>query len=66
MKLLCPTCRSPRSKVERGSPHFPFCCQECRDRDLARWVREEYRIDAGPAPSVDGDGRLDRDGDVED
>jgi endogenous inhibitor of DNA gyrase (YacG/DUF329 family) len=26
------------------SRSFPFCSPRCRDVDLGRWLREEYRI----------------------
>ncbi len=40
--VSCPSCR--QKKVERGSPAFPFCSKECRDRDLAGWAEERYKI----------------------
>lgn len=51
--IICPTCRDEAKPVKRGSEFFPFCCRGCRDRDLAAWVEEKYRVDAGPAHPLD-------------
>jgi len=45
----CPYCGKPPA-----APHAPFCSQGCKDRDLLKWLSEDYRI-AGPP--VDPDGR---------
>ncbi|MEE8143356.1 MAG: DNA gyrase inhibitor YacG [Planctomycetota bacterium] len=45
--MLCPTCRTP---VHAEGRQYPFCCQDCRDRDLGSWLAERYRI---PGPPVD-------------
>jgi endogenous inhibitor of DNA gyrase (YacG/DUF329 family) len=41
------------------SPWAPFCSQRCKDADLGRWVRGDYRMpvdrdDAAPATAADG------------
>lgn len=56
MKITCPRCRDAERPVTRESPFFPFCSRDCRDRDLSSWLREDYRVDAGPIPpGVDPD-----------
>lgn len=50
----CPTCGRPRS-----NDYAPFCSRRCREIDLGRWLREEYRV-----PAVEQDDSLtDGDGD---
>ncbi|QMW22830.1 DNA gyrase inhibitor YacG [Sandaracinobacteroides saxicola] len=34
--------------------HAPFCSAACRDRDLIRWLDEDYRVPL--KPEDDGDG----------
>ncbi|MDX8408044.1 MAG: DNA gyrase inhibitor YacG [Mariprofundaceae bacterium] len=46
----CPQCRKP---VERGSEHFPFCCERCRTTDLGHWAAGDYSIAGEPAPIPD-------------
>jgi endogenous inhibitor of DNA gyrase (YacG/DUF329 family) len=41
----CPICDQPVSDVEGPAGRFfPFCSQRCRQVDLLRWSRGEYRI----------------------
>ncbi len=40
--MSCPICR----KLSRPA-YRPFCSRRCADVDLARWLREDYRV---PAP----------------
>jgi len=44
----CPLCGKPASPE-----HTPFCGQGCRDRDLLRWLGEDYRIPGPPADFED-------------
>jgi hypothetical protein len=44
----CPLCGKPASAQET-----PFCGQGCRDRDLLRWLGEDYRIPGPPAEDED-------------
>jgi len=37
--LPCPICGNPSVKVAR-----PFCSKVCADRDLGKWLSEDYRI----------------------
>ena len=34
--------------MRQGDRFFPFCSATCRDRDLASWVNEGYRIEGPP------------------
>ena len=43
----CPVCRKPVSQE-----HAPFCSRGCKDRDLLKWLGEDYRI---PGPPADPD-----------
>ena len=41
----CPICDRPVSQAEGPAGRdFPFCSQRCRQVDLLRWSRGEYRI----------------------
>jgi len=40
----CPICRRPPTRDYR-----PFCSKRCADVDLARWLREDYRLPGPPA-----------------
>ena len=40
----CPICRKPRSEE-----FAPFCSARCRDRDLAKWLSDEYAVPGPPA-----------------
>lgn len=40
----CPICGAPPSGGCR-----PFCSQRCADVDLARWLKESYRVPGEPA-----------------
>ena len=41
----CPLCGDPAAAT-----HRPFCSQRCRDRDLLKWLGEDYRV---PGPPLD-------------
>lgn len=34
---------------------MPFCSAGCRDRDLLKWLNEDYRVPAGPADDDSGE-----------
>jgi endogenous inhibitor of DNA gyrase (YacG/DUF329 family) len=40
---ICPICGQPATPQ-----HKPFCSRRCADIDLGRWLKESYRIPAGP------------------
>lgn len=41
----CPICHRPVTMVDgRAGRYFPFCGLRCRQVDLLRWSRGEYRI----------------------
>ncbi|HWH23222.1 MAG TPA: DNA gyrase inhibitor YacG [Allosphingosinicella sp.] len=40
----CPLCRKPSREA-----HAPFCSQGCRDRDLLKWLGDDYRVPGPPA-----------------
>lgn len=48
--MTCPVCAKPSDPAYR-----PFCSRRCADVDLARWLREDYRIPAPLAPEDDDD-----------
>ncbi|MDX1682108.1 MAG: DNA gyrase inhibitor YacG [Phycisphaeraceae bacterium] len=37
----CPTCGEP---VAESVDTFPFCTQRCRQIDLGKWLKGDYRI----------------------
>lgn len=39
MSAKCPQCGKPTDP-----DYKPFCSKRCADVDLARWLREDYRI----------------------
>lgn len=39
----CPICAAPAAPE-----HRPFCSQGCRDRDLLKWLGEDYRVPGAP------------------
>jgi endogenous inhibitor of DNA gyrase (YacG/DUF329 family) len=41
----CPICRKPLA-----TKYAPFCSQGCRDRDLLKWLGDDYRT---PGPAAD-------------
>ena len=44
---LCPQCRKTpvsRELTAESKSVWPFCSARCKDLDLGRWLREEYRI----------------------
>lgn len=47
-KASCPICKAPTVGEFK-----PFCSRGCRDRDLLKWLGEDYRVPAGPAELVD-------------
>ncbi|MGE4633543.1 MAG: DNA gyrase inhibitor YacG [Planctomycetota bacterium] len=49
--FLCPVCKDVQSPVADDSPHFPFCSEACKDRDLGGWLKNQYRIGARRARS---------------
>jgi endogenous inhibitor of DNA gyrase (YacG/DUF329 family) len=44
----CPHCSKPVSPE-----HAPFCSRGCRNRDLLKWLGDEYRIPGRPS-TADG------------
>jgi len=44
----CPNCSAPTTPE-----HAPFCSRGCRDRDLLKWLSDEYRV-PGPPANADG------------
>jgi uncharacterized protein len=41
----CPICEKPlAAEVASKSPTFPFCSERCRQIDLLRWSKGQYRI----------------------
>jgi endogenous inhibitor of DNA gyrase (YacG/DUF329 family) len=41
----CPTCSKPiPAEIAAKSGTFPFCSERCRQVDLLRWSKGEYRI----------------------
>lgn len=40
----CPICRKPRV-----AEHTPFCSTACRDRDLLKWLHDDYALPGPPA-----------------
>ena len=41
--MSCPICAKTAEPAYR-----PFCSRRCADVDLARWLREDYRIPTAP------------------
>ncbi|MBV7256010.1 DNA gyrase inhibitor YacG [Pacificimonas sp. WHA3] len=39
----CPMCGNPATAAAR-----PFCSPVCRDRDLLKWLGEDYRVPVAP------------------
>ena len=48
MSGRCPQCGKPAVEAYK-----PFCSRRCADVDLARWLREDYRIPAAETPPAD-------------
>jgi endogenous inhibitor of DNA gyrase (YacG/DUF329 family) len=42
---LCPICGKPAAPR-----HWPFCSARCKQIDLGRWLKGNYRIPTGEAP----------------
>jgi hypothetical protein len=41
----CPICSKPiAAEITAKSATFPFCSERCRQVDLLRWSKGEYRI----------------------
>jgi endogenous inhibitor of DNA gyrase (YacG/DUF329 family) len=41
----CPICSKPiPTEIDAKSATFPFCSERCRQVDLLRWSKGEYRI----------------------
>ena len=38
-KNKCPTC-----KKNSKDPFFPFCSKKCVEKDLTKWLSDEYQI----------------------
>ncbi len=50
----CPICRKPATQAEK-----PFCSRVCRDRDLLKWLGEDYRVPVAPEEEpADGLGEM--------
>jgi endogenous inhibitor of DNA gyrase (YacG/DUF329 family) len=41
----CPVCGKPAS-----GQHLPFCSARCRNIDLGRWLKGNYRIETDEGP----------------
>ena len=48
MSGKCPQCGKPTVEAYK-----PFCSKRCADVDLARWLREDYRIPTAEPPVPD-------------
>lgn len=46
--MNCPICKKPTDPAYK-----PFCSRRCADVDLARWLREDYRIPGPPTDPFD-------------
>ena len=45
----CPICGAPATAATR-----PFCSKVCRDRDILKWLDEDYRTPVPPEePDID-------------
>ena len=45
-KLRCRSCGTTFSyRSPKDRPHFPFCSERCRNRDLGRWFNDEYVVE---------------------
>ncbi len=47
--MSCPICAKPTDPDYR-----PFCSRRCADVDLARWLREDYRVPVAPEDMDEG------------
>lgn len=50
----CPMCAKPTIDDFR-----PFCSKRCADRDLGKWLKEDYRMPTDEQPAFDSDPRED-------
>ena len=50
-KAVCPICRQPVAP-RNSNAVYPFCSERCRIIDLGKWLGEEYRVPAEPAPEA--------------
>ena len=56
MQVKCPECGK---KVEwEGNPFRPFCCERCKNIDLAAWATGEYRVAGDKKSEDEGDPEL--------
>lgn len=46
----CPFCGKPATAA-----HRPFCSTRCRNLDLGRWLRGDYRVETEEGPETDPD-----------
>ncbi|MBT3238613.1 MAG: DNA gyrase inhibitor YacG [Rhodospirillaceae bacterium] len=46
----CPMCAKPTVDDYR-----PFCSKRCADRDLGKWLKEDYRMPSDEQPGFDGE-----------
>lgn len=47
MASVCPICGKAAGR-RAENPSAPFCSARCKQVDLGKWLREEYRIGADP------------------
>jgi endogenous inhibitor of DNA gyrase (YacG/DUF329 family) len=43
---LCPSCRKLPPSADKRI--WPFCCERCKERDLANWATGKYAIPTEP------------------
>lgn len=46
----CPMCAKPAVNDFR-----PFCSKRCADRDLGKWLKEDYRLPSSEEAIIDDD-----------
>ena len=42
MQHRCPICKAPTDSANNAD--FPFCSENCRERDLGNWAAEKYVV----------------------
>ncbi|MGB7406710.1 MAG: DNA gyrase inhibitor YacG [Pacificimonas sp.] len=47
--------RCPICKAATATAHKPFCSKVCRDRDLLKWLGEDYRVPVAPEEEPAGE-----------
>lgn len=62
-QLTCPCCRKSPAITIKGV--WPFCSQRCKDLDLGKWARGDYRIPV-EVPDDDSEADLSRELPTED